>query len=147
MLNDETELKHYGILRRSGRYPWGSGENPYQRGISFRDAVHLMSQKGMSEAQIAKAFGMNTAQFRATKSISNEAIRKYEDSIIQRLKNKGVSNVAIAERLDISEAKVRARLQRMDEPIRMLYYKQLTFLKRWFRMDTTSTLVKVLRII
>ena len=116
MLNDETELKHYGILRRSGRYPWGSGENPYQRGISFRDAVHLMSQKGMSEAQIAKAFGMNTAQFRATKSISNEAIRKYEDSIIQRLKNKGVSNVAIAERLDISEAKVRARLQRMDEP-------------------------------
>ena len=21
---------HYGVARRSGRYPWGSGENPYQ---------------------------------------------------------------------------------------------------------------------
>lgn len=25
------ELYHYGIKRRSGRYPYGSGENPYQR--------------------------------------------------------------------------------------------------------------------
>lgn len=24
------ELLHYGIKRRSGRYPWGSGERPYQ---------------------------------------------------------------------------------------------------------------------
>ena len=24
------ELMHYGIKRRSGRYPWGSGDNPYQ---------------------------------------------------------------------------------------------------------------------
>lgn len=24
------DLIHYGIKRRSGRYPWGSGENPYQ---------------------------------------------------------------------------------------------------------------------
>lgn len=23
-------ITHYGIKRRSGRYPWGSGENPYQ---------------------------------------------------------------------------------------------------------------------
>lgn len=26
-----AELFHYGIKRRSGRYPWGSGERPYQR--------------------------------------------------------------------------------------------------------------------
>lgn len=23
-------LEHYGIKRRSGRYPWGSGDRPYQ---------------------------------------------------------------------------------------------------------------------
>lgn len=23
-------LEHYGTKRRSGRYKWGSGENPYQ---------------------------------------------------------------------------------------------------------------------
>ena len=26
----EEILMHYGMPRRSGRYPWGSGENPYQ---------------------------------------------------------------------------------------------------------------------
>ena len=24
----EDELAHYGMPRRSGRYPWGSGEDP-----------------------------------------------------------------------------------------------------------------------
>ena len=28
MMTDE--LFHYGMPRRSGRYPWGSGKNPYQ---------------------------------------------------------------------------------------------------------------------
>ena len=26
----EDILMHYGVKRRSGRYPWGSGDNPYQ---------------------------------------------------------------------------------------------------------------------
>jgi hypothetical protein len=25
------DLKHYGTPRHSGRYPWGSGEDPEQR--------------------------------------------------------------------------------------------------------------------
>ena len=31
MLEDD-ELLHYGVLRRSGRYPYGSGKNGYQHG-------------------------------------------------------------------------------------------------------------------
>lgn len=27
-----AELSHYGIPRKSGRYPWGSGEDPYHHG-------------------------------------------------------------------------------------------------------------------
>lgn len=30
----EATLEHYGIARRSGRYPWGSGEDPYHHGAS-----------------------------------------------------------------------------------------------------------------
>lgn len=32
ILNDlsKSSLEHYGIPKRSGRYPWGSGERPYQ---------------------------------------------------------------------------------------------------------------------
>ena len=32
---DEDVLMHYGMPRRSGRYPWGSGEDPYQHGKDF----------------------------------------------------------------------------------------------------------------
>ena len=28
----ENVLYHYGTPRHSGRYPWGSGKNPYQHG-------------------------------------------------------------------------------------------------------------------
>lgn len=30
----DNELQHYGVAKRSGRYPWGSGENPYHHGAS-----------------------------------------------------------------------------------------------------------------
>ena len=33
------ELSHYGIPRHSGRYPWGSGDDPEQRNKSFLGKV------------------------------------------------------------------------------------------------------------
>ena len=40
-------LEHYGTPRHSGRYPWGSGENPYQRYADFLGNVKKLEQKGM----------------------------------------------------------------------------------------------------
>ena len=34
-LTDEEFLEHYGMPRRSGRYPWGSGKDDYQHAIDF----------------------------------------------------------------------------------------------------------------
>ena len=61
------ELAHYGILRRSGRYPWGSGKDKYQRSVSFQGMVADLKKQGLSETEIAKAFDMTTSQLRATK--------------------------------------------------------------------------------
>ena len=36
---DEKELKHYGTPRHSGRYPWGSGDNPYQHSGTFLSRI------------------------------------------------------------------------------------------------------------
>ena len=44
-MNDE--ISHYGVARRSGRYPWGSGENPEQRGRSFLSQVEELKKKGL----------------------------------------------------------------------------------------------------
>lgn len=50
----DKSLTHYGILRRSGRYPWGSGENSYQRSGDFLSRVNSLLDKGMTEAEIAQ---------------------------------------------------------------------------------------------
>ena len=40
--SDEEFLEHYGMPRRSGRYPWGSGEDPYQHSRDFIGRVEEM---------------------------------------------------------------------------------------------------------
>lgn len=43
-LNIQNELQHYGMPRRSGRYPWGSGDRPYQGEITKK--VIRKAEKG-----------------------------------------------------------------------------------------------------
>ena len=40
----EDILMHYGVARRSGRYPWGSGDDPYQRSMDFLGRVDEMKK-------------------------------------------------------------------------------------------------------
>ena len=40
-------LKHYGVKRRSGRYPWGSGDSPYQRSGDFLSRAQELKKEGM----------------------------------------------------------------------------------------------------
>ena len=44
--------------RGSGRYPLGSGKNPYQRPADFLSRVDKMKKEGMSEAEIARELGI-----------------------------------------------------------------------------------------
>ena len=55
-----NELAHYGMPRRSGRYPWGSGENGYQRSIGWRGHIQSLKEQGFSDVEIAKAEGITT---------------------------------------------------------------------------------------
>jgi hypothetical protein len=106
----EDYLSHIGQPRRSGRYPWGSGENPYQRNASFLGTIDRLRKEGMTEAEIAKSQGMNTSQLRAAKSIAKNANRQADISQAERLKERGWSNVAIGERMGMPESSVRALL-------------------------------------
>ena len=42
-------LMHYGVKRRSGRYPWGSGDNPYQHSGDFLSRVEELQKQGLNE--------------------------------------------------------------------------------------------------
>ena len=40
-------LMHYGMPRRSGRYPWGSGDNPYQHSGDFLSRVEELKKSNL----------------------------------------------------------------------------------------------------
>jgi predicted transcriptional regulator len=105
------ELKHYGTPRHSGRYPWGSGENPYQRYKTFSAEVKHLKSKGLKETEIAEHLGMNTKELRARVSVAKDEIRKEELNQVLKLKDRGWSNTAIGEKLGISEGTVRNYLK------------------------------------
>ena len=105
-----TVVKHYGIKRRSGRYPWGSGNNPFQRGGDFLGAIEDMKAKGLSDSEIAASMGLNTRELREFRSIAKNEERAANAALAYRLKQKGYSNVAIGERMGINESSVRSLL-------------------------------------
>ena len=63
------ELVHYGMPRRSGRYPWGSGKDPYQRSSDFLSRVEELTKEGFSEKEIADSLGITTTKFRVQKNV------------------------------------------------------------------------------
>ena len=58
--NRDDILMHYGIKRRSGRYKWGSGKDPYQHSGDFLGRVEELQKKGLSEKEIADTIGLTT---------------------------------------------------------------------------------------
>lgn len=103
-------LMHYGTPRKSGRYPWGSGENPYQGGAGLISSVQNLRKQGMSDSQIAKSMGITTTQLRARISIATAEKRAADVATAIKLKEKGYSNVAIGEKMGINESSVRSLL-------------------------------------
>lgn len=106
-----SSLKHYGTPRKSGRYPWGSGDNPYQNNVNFLGMVADLRKEGMTDAMIAKSLGMKSStQLRAKRSIAINEKRAADVATALKLKDKGYSNVAIGKKMSINESSVRSLL-------------------------------------
>lgn len=122
-------LAHYGIPRRSGRYPWGSGDNPYQHSGDFLSRVEeLRKTPGYSwtdtegkfgpvgtvykgDTAIAHEMGLSSGQFRAATEIAKEERRSEQVAIATKLRKEGHSLNAIAEQMGFkNDSSVRALL-------------------------------------
>ena len=91
------ELMHYGMPRRSGRYPWGSGKDPYQHCTDFLSRVQYMVDNGVSDEDIAKAMGLTKQQFETEKSFA----------VVHDMTKRGKSEKEIADALGTTTTKVR----------------------------------------
>jgi len=108
--DDPAKLAHYGIKRRSGRYPWGSGDNPYQHSGDFLARVQELHKAGMSEKEIADALNLTTTELRAYKSVANHERRQDLIDRIHSLQDDGLSTAEIARQIGKNESSVRSLL-------------------------------------
>ena len=125
------ELLHYGMPRRSGRYPWGSGKDPYQHSGDFLSRVDELTKKGMSEKDIAESMGLTTSQLRTQKSLAKDERRQLEVDTAKGLREKGYSLNEIAKQMGYkNDSSVRSLLNEQSES-RMKQAKQTAdFLKK-----------------
>lgn len=112
---DRDSLSHYGTPRHSGRYPWGSGENPYQSDMDFKAHVNSLKKKGWKQKEIADSMGMNTSQLRARIDIASENMTRARDAAVFKLRDKGFSKSSIARQLEIPESTVRNVLKNVEK--------------------------------
>lgn len=114
------ELMHYGIKRRSGRYPWGSGEDPHQHGSrDFLGRVDELrknnfeytdekGKKWTGDTAIAKSMGLTTGQFRTELAIANSERRALQVATVKSLRADGLGWTEIGRKMGISESTVRS---------------------------------------
>lgn len=95
----EDILMHYGVKRRSGRYPWGSGDNPYQHSGDFLSRVNELKGQGLTEKQICEALHMTTTDYRMQVRVANHERRALEADRARSLREDGLSLNQIAEKM------------------------------------------------
>ncbi len=134
VLNEiEDVLMHYGMPRRSGRYPWGSGENPYQHSGDFLSRVYELRKQNFTytdengkvwsgDTAIAKSMGLTSSQLRTQMSLAKDERRSLQVATAKGLREKGYSLNEIAEKMGFAnDSSVRSLLNenaeaRMQKP-------------------------------
>lgn len=89
--DSDDDLLHYGMPKRSGRYPYGSGKDPHQHTKDFLGRVEELHKQGHSETEIAQALGISTGQLRKQKSAAKAEQRAILAKTAQSLRDKGYS--------------------------------------------------------
>lgn len=122
-----NDLMHYGMPRRSGRYPWGSGDDPHQHGSrDFLGRVDELrkqnftytDEKGKTwsgDTAIAKSMGLTTGQFRTELGIANNERRMLDVATAKSLKQDGLGATEIGRKMGLPESTVRSLLNDASE--------------------------------
>lgn len=121
------ELEHYGMPRRSGRYPYGSGENPYQHGSDFLARIKEKKDSNFSwtdpktgekytgEKAIYKEMGLTSSEYRRQVSWANYEKRLDQVQTAKSLKSDGLGATEIGRKMGLPESTVRSLLNPSSE--------------------------------
>lgn len=141
VFGEEDDIYHYGMPRRSGRYPYGSGKDPYQHSGDFLSRVEELRKQKFTytdddgktytgDTAIAKSMGLTSTQFRTQIGLAKDEQRSLKVDTAKGLKEKGYSNTEIGRRMGINESSVRSLLNEKSEAKMQEAKKTADFLKQ-----------------
>src|SRR5574344_743991 len=124
-------LMHHGMPKRSGRYPYGSGDSPYQHSGEFLSRMEELEKQGLSGTEIAKSMGLTTTQYRTQKALATNERRTIDVATARGLREKGYSLNEIAEKMGFAnDSSVRSLLNENSEARMNQARKTADFLKK-----------------
>lgn len=118
-LYDQNSLMHYGVKRRSGRYPWGSGEDPYQHSGDWLSRVDELKKQGFAEKELARIMmgdeNASTTEFRYALGVATNDRRRLQVERARSLAEDGLGASAIGREMGLNESTVRSLLNKSAE--------------------------------
>ena len=138
---DEDALMHYGMPRRSGRYPFGSGEDPYQHNRDFLGRVEEMRKSGFTykdengktwtgDTAIAKSLGLSTTDFRTEIGLAKNERRMLQAPRAKSLSEDGLGATEIGRQMGLPESTVRSLLDAKSEARMVQAQSTADFIKK-----------------
>lgn len=122
----EDELVHYGIPRRSGRYPYGSGKERYQHSSDFLARIDELKKAKFTytdengktwtgDNAIAKSMGLTSTEYRRQVSWAGYERRLLQVERAKSLQADGLGATAIGKEMGLPESTVRSLLNPKSE--------------------------------
>lgn len=109
---DESVIQHYGMPKKSGRYPWGSGKNPFQSANNYLGYVKQFKEinPGATPKDIADSMKMNSREFREYNSYYKNSLKRETILAARAMQEKypKMSQTAIAQKFGLSEGTYRS---------------------------------------
>ena len=151
-------LAHYGRGHldggHSGRYPYGSGEEPFQHASDFLARRKELKEEGATyfdpatgktytgDTAIAKILGMSTGDYRAQVALANAEEKTKDYNRAMALKNSGMGYTEIARKMGYkNESSVRSLLNGDSQNNRQKAMNTAEFLKEY--IDETGQMIDI----
>lgn len=148
-IDESDSLMHYGMPRRSGRYPWGSGDDPYQhQSRDFLGRVEELRKQNFTyvdekdgktytgDTAIAKSLGLSTTEFRTELGICKDERRMLQVARAKSLRDDGLNPTEIGRQMGVNESTVRSWFNQESENRMKAAQNTADFLKK--RMEEVA---------
>lgn len=144
-ISDETDeeeyLEHYGMPRRSGRYPYGSGDQPFQHSRDFLGRIDDLKKQNFTftdetgktwtgDNAIAKSMGLTTSEYRRQVSWANYERRLLQVDTAKSLREDGLGYTEIGRKMGLPESTVRSLLNPKSEDRMNQAMETVNFLRK-----------------